>query len=395
VTAFAPDDPDFYQEDPYSAFRRLRGEDPVHWYERGGFWCLLKHADVELVSRSPQLFTNTRGIMIGGVNQGDQRPLGIPPTILEMDPPQHNRYRKLVIQAFTPQAIAKLEPRVRQIAREALDAVPRGETLDFVPAVSVPIPLYVIAEMLGVPKEDRPDFERWSDALIAAGGGLLDEHTTAATGELLGYFQRHLEERRRSPRDDLVSVLAEAQVDGDRLGDPEILMFCLTLLVAGNETTRNLISGGTWALAERPEQRRWLAADPARIPGAVEEMLRWWTPVWSFSRRARRDTVLRGREIREGEQVILLYPSANRDEEVWGDDAETFDVRRDHAGRRHLSFGFGEHLCLGAALARLEARVTFEELLRSHPHFELAGPPATLRSRLMHGVERLPLAFQA
>jgi cytochrome P450 len=394
TAAFVPDDPDFYLADPYPAFRRLRREDPVHWSEGAGLWCLLKHADVAHVSRNPQLFTSTRGIQMG-MEATNARPEGIPPTILEMDPPAHNRHRKLVIRAFTPRAIAALEPRIRQIARESLDEISAGETLDFIESMAVPLPMYVIAEMLGVPREDRDDFKRWSDAMIEAGGSGRTPESDVCTVELFGYFQQHLVERRREPRGDVLSMLAHAEIDGDRLTDPEILIFCLTLLVAGNETTRNLISGAVQALCEHPLQKRKLLAAPSLVPNAVEEVLRWWTPVWSFVRRATRDTELRGRRIAEGQALLLLYPSANRDEEVWGDDAESFDVTRSFHHRRHLSFGFGEHLCLGASLARLEARVTFEELLARFPGFELAGPIRPLRSRLMHGIEHMPVKFAA
>ena len=395
MDGFAPDCPGFFLGNPHPVFARLRREDPVPWYEgSGGAWCVLKHADVEAVSRNPRLFTSTRGIQIGLEVEG-MRPDMTPPTILEMDPPQHNRHRKLVIQAFTPAAASKLEPAVRRIARECLDAIEPGSTVDLVDALTVPVPMYTIADLLGVPREDRPHFKRWSDAMIAAGGGLRSADTDAALVEMLGYFQRILEARRREPRDDLVSTLANAEIDGDRLQDPEILMFCITLLAAGNETTRNLISGGTLLLARHADERRRLLREPGLLPGAVEEMLRWWTPVQSFIRVATADTQLRGREIRAGQVVLLLYASANRDEEVWGDEADRFDVARDHTRRRHLAFGFGEHLCLGAPLARLEARVVLEELLARFPAFELAGPPEMLHSRLMHGVEKLPVAVGA
>jgi len=393
MSAFAPDQASFYLDEPYRHFRRLRREDPVCWSEgSGGMWCLLKHAEIATVSRDPQRFTSTRGIQ-QGLGDQSERPLGIPPTILEMDPPAHNRYRKLVMQSFAPRAIARLEPRVREIARESLDGIAFGETVDFVDRVSVPLPMFVIAEMLGVPREDRRDFERWSNSLIDVGGGNETPENRAALGEMLRYFQEMLDARRRDPRDDLISTLAHAEIDGDRLAEPDLLMFCVTLLVAGNETTRNLISGGTLLLMEHPDQRRRLERDPTLLPNAIEEMLRWWTPVHSFTRTATRDTELRGRAIREGQNLLLLYASANRDEEVWGADADAFDIARDHTHRRHLAFGFGEHLCLGASLARLEARVAFEELLARRPRFEQAGEVERLPSRLMHGVTRLPVVF--
>jgi cytochrome P450 len=395
IRDFAPEDPEFYLDDPYPALRRLRREDPVHWYGKAACWCITKHADVEHVSRSPQLFTSSQGILLGYGREIDRR--GVPPTILEMDPPQHNRYRKLVIQAFAPRAVTALEPRIRAIARESLDVVPLGESVDFVDAVSVPLPMYVIAEMMGVPRADWSDFRRWADALVNAAGGLGDAGSDAmrgALGEMFTYFTGLVADRHRTPREDLVSTLVRAEIDGDRLTDPEILMFCATLLTAGNETTRNLISGGAFALIQHPDQKRALLADPGLIPNAVEEMLRWWPPLLSFSRHATSATSLRGKEISEGDCVLLLYQAANRDEEVWGEDAECFDVRRDHTRRRHLSFGFGEHLCLGAALARLEARVMFEELLARLPEFEPAGPIERQRSRLMNGIERMPVAFK-
>ena len=389
--SFAPDRPEFFLGDPYPVFRRLRREDPVPWYEgSGGAWCLLKHADIESVSRNPRLFTSTRGIQIG-LRVDDMRPRDEAPTILEMDPPQHNRHRKLVIQAFTPAAAAKLEPAVRRIARECLDAIEPRSVIDLVEALAVPVPMYTIADLLGVPREDRADFKRWSDAMIAAGGGYRSADTDAALLEMFGYFARVLEARRREPRDDLVSTLAFGEIEGDRLRDPEILMFCITLLAAGNETTRNLISGGALLLGRHPDERQKLIRNPDLLPGAIEEMLRWWTPVQSFTRTATADTEIRGRQVREGDKMLLLYASANRDEEVWGDDSDRFDVSRDHTRRRHLAFGFGEHLCLGAPLARLETRVVMEELLGRFPDFELAGPPVMLHSRLMHGVEGLPV----
>jgi cytochrome P450 len=391
---FAPDKAEFFLGDPHAVFRRLRREDPLPWYGgSGGAWCLLKHADILEVSRDPARFTSTRGIQIG-MQQVAVRPIDVPPTILEMDPPDHNRYRKLVIRAFTPGAALELETMVRQIARECLETVQPGEVMDLVDALAMPLPMYVIAEMLGVPRSDRADFKRWSDCMIEAGGGRRSPATDASMIEMLGYFKRHLGERRRAPKDDLISTLARAEIDGAALSDPEILMFCVTLLAAGNETTRNLISGGCLLLMRHPEQRRHLLAEPRLLPNAVEEMLRWWTPVQSFIRRATADTELRERRIREGEVVLLLYASANRDEEIWGADAERFEVGRDHTRVRHLAFGFGEHLCLGAPLARLEARVLFEELLARFPHFELAGEPELLPSRLMHSLERLPVVFR-
>jgi cytochrome P450 len=389
---FAPDQADFYMGDPNAVMKRLRRADPLPWYGgTGGMWCVLRHADLMAISRDPARFTSTQGIQIGMTDQA--RPAFTPPTILEMDPPQHNMHRKLVIRAFTPHATAQLETMVRAIARECIDAIEPGTTHDLVDALAVPVPMYVIAEMLGVPRSDRPAFKRWSDSMIQAGGGNRTPETDACLGEMLRYFAGVLAERRRAPKDDLVSTLARAEIEGAALTDAEILMFCITLLAAGNETTRNLISGGSLLLMQHPDERAKIVAEPELLPNAIEEMLRWWTPVRSFTRRATCDLTLRGKSVRAGDAVLLLYASANRDEEVWGDDSERFDVRRDHKRNRHLAFGFGEHLCLGAPLARMEARVVFEELLRKYPRFELASEPEMLHSRLMHGIEHMPVAF--
>ena len=395
---FAPDHPDFYLGDPDSAFRRLRAEDPVHWYEPGPFWCVTRHADVQQVSLSPRVFCSGQGTQIFEIPLVRQRMRagveGLARSIIQMDPPEHNRHRKHVIRAFTPRMVRSLEPRIREITVESLAQIPPGEPVDFVEAVSIPLSMLVIAEMLGVPGEDREDFRRWSDVMIEAGGGGVSEATVTTVAELFAYFGDTLRERRRQPRSDLLSALGAAEIDGEKLSEPQILMFCLTLLVAGNETTRNLISGGARALLEHPEQKRRLVDDPGLIPNAVEEMLRWVTPVRNFARRATRDTELGGRRIAEGDFAVLFYGSANRDEAVFGPEADRFDVGREDASR-HIAFGFGEHLCMGASLARLETRVMFEELLARLPHFEPAGPVQPLRSTLINGVERMPVVFKA
>jgi cytochrome P450 len=274
-----------------------------------------------------------------------------------------------------------------------VDALHPGEPVDFVEQVAVPLPLLVIAEMLGVPAADRARFKRWSDAMIAA-ADLGVAASIASVQELFGYFLEALAARRRAPRDDLVSALALAEVEGERLADDELLMFCMTLLVAGNETTRNLIAGGARALIDFPAQRRRLVADRTLLPAAVAEMLRWVTPVRAFARTATADTAIRGQRIAAGDYVVLLYASANRDETVWGPEADRFDVgRAPEAG--HLAFGIGAHSCLGANLAVLEAEVLFDELLRRFPDIELAtDEPLPVRpSNFIVGLEHMPVRF--
>ena len=393
---FAPDQVDFYLRDPHAAFRRLRAEDPLHWYAPGPFWCATRHADVIGISLTPRTFSSAHGTQLFEIPlrlAGRSLALESAPSIIRMDPPEHNRHRKLAISAFTPRMVAGLEPRVRALARESVAAIRPGETFDFVERIAIPLPMFVIAELLGVPNSDREDFRRWSDAMVEAGSSGPTEKTAGTVAELFGYMIAKAAECRRAPRADVLSRLALAEIDGERLTDAELGTFCLTLLVAGNETTRNLIAGGMRAMLENDGQWEKLCANPGLVPNAVEEMLRWVTPVQNFVRRVQHDTVLCGKQLRAGEYVALFYGSANRDEAVFGPDAESFDITRPGA-RRHVAFGFGEHLCLGASLARLEAQVMFEELIALGAGFSLAGPVEKLPSTLMNGLVRMPVHFE-
>jgi cytochrome P450 len=396
TAAFAPDRVDFHLGDPYPAFRRLRSEDPLHWYADGPFWCATRYAEVIEISRRPRSFSSAHGTQMFEIPRrvaGAVLAMEDAPSIIRMDPPAHNRHRKLVISAFKPRIVAALEPRVRTLARESVAAIRPGEPFDFVEQIAIPLPMFVIAELLGVPNSDYERFRRWSDAMIEAGSSGPGPETIRTVTELFVYMIEQVAERRRAPREDVLSQIALAELDGERLSDPEIGAFCLTLLVAGNETTRNLIAGGMRALLEDRPQWEKLCADPSLLPNAVEEMLRFVSPIQNFARRVQHDTVLAGQQLRAGEYVVLFYGSANRDETVFGADAERFDVTRANADR-HLAFGFGEHLCLGASLARLEARVMFEELIARGPGFALAGAPRKLPSTLVNGVAELPVVFE-
>lgn len=386
-------DPDFYLGDVQSVYRWLRTEAPVYWSEAAGLWALSKYADIQRVSKDPERFCSRRGVVVND----PMRLMGeipTPPSIIHMDPPGHNRYRKLVSGAFTPRMVAMLEPRIRELVRETLAAAPADGVFDFVEHVAMPVPMLVIAEMLGVPASDRDTFRRWSDAVIAGADADAAAAMMGEIAELFAYFQAMLERRRAEPRADLLSALASGVVDGDRLSDEEILMFCMTLLVAGNETTRNLVAGGTRTLLEHPGELRRLRADRTLLPGAIEEMLRWVTPIRCFIRTATCDTEVRGTAIPEGASLVLLYASGNRDEEVFGPTAGEFRIDRP-AEPAHLSFGFGEHFCLGASLARLEARLMFEGILDRWAGLELAGAPEPLRSTVMNGLVRLPVRARA
>jgi cytochrome P450 len=289
--------------------------------------------------------------------------------------------------------VAALEPRVRALARESVAGLRPGEVFDFVERIAIPLPMFVIAELLGVPSADYGDFRRWSDAMIEAGSSGPGPATIATVAELFVYMLGKTAERRSAPREDVLSKLALAELDGVRLSDAELGVFCLTLLVAGNETTRNLISGGMHALLADRAQWEKLCADPSLLPNAVEEMLRYVSPIQNFVRRVQHDTELAGKRLRVGDYVALLYGSANRDEAVFGADADRFDIVRANADH-HLAFGFGEHLCLGASLARLETQVMFEELIARGGAFSLAGPVRKLSSTLVNGIVELPVRFE-
>ena len=312
----------------------------------------------------------------------------IPGALLYVDPPEHARYRKLVNPGFSTARIRTLEESIRVRARSLLSEIKNGEITDFVQSVALPFPLLVIADLLGVPGEDWPRFAVWTDLMIAAASGITPE-SEAALIEMATYFLDLVAERRSNPSDDLVSMLCNIEVDGERLDDAELMMFYGQLLVAGNETTRNLVSGTFVALSEHPEQWSALRADPSAIPTAVEEALRWTTPVISFMRTATRDIELNGADIRSGDPVLMLYSSANRDETVFGDSAEDFDITR--SPNPHVSLGFGEHFCLGAVLARLEARIILEEAASAFTKIEPAGEVERLASGVIAGVVSAPL----
>ena len=379
-------DPQFHAGDPFPAFRRLRAEAPVYWHPIPGFWTLTRHEDVVAVSRDPATFCSSRGILLSDI----ERPVMPRQSIIYIDPPEHAKYRKLVQPAFSPGRLRAIEDHITVTVRELVATIADNGPSDFIDAFAAPLPLLVIADMLGVPGSDRERFKRWSDAIIEAGTQPTAENM-AQSVELLEYFGGVIAQRRARPGDDLISVLVHSEIDGERLEEFDLLMFCMTLLVAGNETTRNLLSHGALALATYPEQRALLAREPSLMPRAIEEMLRWGSPVASFMRMATRDTELRGTPIREGDRLLMLYAAANRDDAVFGADAEEFRVERDAS--RHVAFGFGEHFCLGAQLARMEARIAFAQLLECFERWELAGTVERLPSLFMRGIVHLPLSL--
>jgi cytochrome P450 len=296
---------------------------------------------------------------------------------------------------FTPRAIGRMQPAIRTRAAALIEAIPRGEVVDLVDTLAAALPVQVIADLLDIPEADRDDFRRWSDATIVAADGVahVSEDEQRAVGELLQYFETLGRTKADEPPSaGLVSLLAHAEIDGRRRSPTELVVFNMSLLVAGNETTRHLISGGLLAFSDHPDQWQALAADPGRVPAAVEECLRWVTPIQQFARTATRATDVGDAHIEGGDYLVMLYASGNRDERAFGPSASTFDALRD-VTTPNLAFGFGEHLCLGAALARLEVRVLFEELLARTNGVSIVGAGEWLPSSLVRGPHSLPAVF--
>ena len=397
----APDfgSPDFHHGDSDETFRQMRAEAPVHrWEPRPGFgiYILTRWADVREVSKRPKLFSSAHGIRLIDMLRRDANggEGGEHETIVHMDPPRHGQVRSLLNKVFTPRRVAELEPWMRGLIRERLHRLPATESIDLVAEIAAPIPAIAIARILGVPEDQWRDFQTSADALIQLDAGHLEgDDAKRAMKRVGGFFatlRSWIDERVSEPGDDLLSALVHVEQEGLRFDVEDVLTMAVTLLVAGNETTRTLISGACLALHASPEQRERLAAEPALMPGAVEEFLRWVTPVHGHARTATEDTEIRGVPIRAGEPIVMMYRSANRDEEVWPD-GDVLDVARPASSNPHVSFGYGEHFCLGASLARLEAQVVLEELLAHAPHFELAGEAVRQRSTHFNGIVRMPV----
>jgi cytochrome P450 len=385
-------DPQLYRDgDPFALYAQLRRQAPVAWHEGSGFWAVSTHPEVTSIGTDPETFCSSRGILVEEIGNSYDSP----PTMMHTDPPQHTRYRRLVQPGFKPSMVRLMEAGVASKARELIDLIDSGAPLDIVRSLSIPYPLQVICELLGVDGEQWPRFYEWSEAVIPGESDNSPEVRQQLQGEMWTYLIGVADERRLAPADDLVSVLATSGAgdgEGDgQLSEAELAMFLIQLLVAGNETTRNLLSAGLAALAEHPEQWAALRADRTLVPGAVEELLRWTTPVISFMRTATRATTIGQQAIAEGDPVLLLYAAANRDEAVFGPDAD--QLRIDRHPNPHVSFGFGPHFCLGAALARLEARTVLDLLLDRFATLDLVEPVERTPSPVIAGVRRAMLVF--
>ena len=377
---------DFWAGDPHAALAWLREHDPVHWNEPAGVWGITRYDDVRDISRRPDVWSSVGGI------RPDSGPTGM---MIEQDDPVHRRRRQLVSKGFTPMQIRSQEAKVRSIVDRLLDQVIDHGQCDFVTDVAAWLPLVMIGDALGFEDADHPTLLRWSDDLMRGLGQDDPDKLAAMMAAFEGYttyMAGVIADRRASPADDLTSILVHAEVDGDRFDDATLVHETLLILIGGDETTRHVITGGLYQLLR--DRRRWdaLLADRSLLPGAIEEMLRWVSPIKNMARTATCDVELRGRQIREGQKVLLLYPSANRDEEHFPDPF-TFDIERNP--NEHLAFGFGTHFCLGNALARLELRVLFEQLLERLPAIRLVDreEPDYRPANFVSGYETMKVAW--
>ena len=389
---------------PHEVWRRLRAEAPVARFEDTPipYWAVTRHADITSVGRQPDLFLNGPRLFVSarfddpGEGFGD---FERPPTLIEMDNPLHRKARKLISGRFTPRALRKIHADVDRIAKQIVDdLLEQGDmetSVDFVEKVSAPLPIAVIGWLLGVPEADWPKLFDWTNRMLGADDPEYapseENEAQRAIIELFTYFTHLVEARKNEPKDDLITLFANAEIDGKPLELIEVLSWCQIIVAAGNETTRNATSGGILAFAEHPDELRKLQADMSLLKPAVEEVVRWSSPIIHFARTAAADAEVGGVRIRKGDTLALFYPSANRDEAIFED---PYSFRVDRKPNRHIAFGVGEHFCAGAHVARLELEYAYRYLLPRIEEIELAGPVDRLQSNLVGGIKRLPVRYK-
>ena len=390
-------DPDLYVDGPiHEIFADLRRTDPVHWQpmpDEPGYWAVLKHADVAHVARHPELFSaEVQGVVLE--NMAPEQLEQSRNMLLMMDPPRHTAYRQPLADSFKVRTIGTMEQRIRALCRTILEEAGERGSVEFVHDVAGSLPSQVVGELVGIPEADWADIRTWAEQSTSnqdpelAGEGY---RTASGMTEMAIYAMGFAAQRRTEPpKEDLASLILAGNFGPGPMSDIEFASFFVQLVTAGNDTTKTLLSSGLEALLRHPEQLEALRQDPALIPGAVEEILRWANPLHYFRRTALADTELRGVPIAKGDKVAMWYTSANRDEEVFAD-AQAFDIRR--SPNPHLSFGFGQHYCLGVHLARLEGRVFFEELLAMFSSIEQTGEARRIRSNLNNGLKQLPVTL--
>lgn len=385
-------DPELYVSGPiHEIFAQLRRTDPVHWQEmpgEPGYWAILKHADVAHVARNPQLFSAEQaGVILE--NQPPERLEQTRNMLLMMDPPRHTDYRRPLAEHFKARVIGELEDRIRELTRALLESV--DGDVEFVHDVAGVLPSQVVGGMFGIPEADWPSIRRWAEQSVSQQDPELvgDFDVTAELTNMAVYaIQFSMARRAAPPQEDVTSLILAGAFGGKPMSDLEFGSFFTQLVTAGNDTTKTMLSSGLELLLAHPDQLRALRENPALIPGAVEEILRYANPLHYFRRTATADTEIRGVPIKAGDKVAMWYTSANRDEDVFAD-AQRFDIRRNP--NPHLSFGLAQHFCLGVHLARLEGRVFFEELLARFPKLEQTGDSRRIRSNLNNGLKALPI----
>jgi len=400
TTEFNPMTPNFLA-DPYAMYKSLLEHNPVSWNPMMEVWVLARYEDVDFVLTHPRMSADrqrARNRFAQMMQEQQQRfgPFSRAQTMLSSDPPEHTRLRRLVSKAFTPRAVEDLRPRIQEIVDFLLDEAEKKGSMDLVHDVAYPLPVIVIAEMLGVPAEDRAQFKKWSNEVVATLGGPFTppdvmERARAAIEALAEYLMPIIKERRERPKDDLISGLIAAEEQGQVLSEDEIFSTAILLLIAGNETTTNLIGNSMYALLTHPDQLRLLQDDPSLIKSAVEELLRFAGPVQATGRVLKEDMVVAGQQMTEGQTAFVLLGAANRDPAKWGPTANDLDLTRNPTD--HMAFGDGIHFCLGSPLARAEAQITIGTLVRRFPGLRLAGEPEWGGTFIIRGVKKLPLAW--
>ena len=396
---------------PYEDWATLRREAPVYWYDRPGvapFWSITKYDDIQRISRDPETFISSQRLVVRVAGSGDggaNDPELTVPNLINMDPPEHGKYRSATNRRFSPRGMRLLEDRIDEIAEVVIDdaaahlvnqLTDRREA-EFVRDVAAKMPMAAICELLGVDRDSWEDIFRWTNEFIGAEdpeyqqGRTRRETWQDGMRGLMGYFSEHIARKRREPDQSVMTTLVQAEIDGKPIPDKDILSYAILLILAGNETTRNATSGGLQALIEHPDQFARLREQPQLLDSAVEEMLRWTSPVVHFARTVTRDVEIRGVPIQAGETLAMWYPSANRDEDVF-DQPDVFDIGR--SPNEHLAFGgFGEHFCLGANLARLEMRSIYRHLMLRLDDIQFGGEIERLTSTLIGGIKRLPITY--
>jgi cytochrome P450 family 142 subfamily A polypeptide 1 len=381
----------WYAQNAHEVWTEMRQTSPVHWDPVAQVWGIAKYQDVTAVEKNPKTFSSHRAPRPHGEHL---------PMMISMDDPEHQRRRSLVNRGFTPKRVNAHEPMLRDLCRTIINKVAEKGSCDFVWEIAAPLPLLVIAELLGYDESWHDDLLRWSEELMIPSEPdltpeMIQQRIESGSRTIMEFREAQLgiiADRRQNPRDDVITTLCEAEIDGERLDDESIVQETLLILIGGDETTRHVISAGMLALLENPHQLAALRHGDADMAAAVEEMIRWASPVQNMGRTATQDVVIGDQKIREGQQLMLFYPSANRDDDVFAD-AQSFDIRRQP--NPHVAFGFGTHFCLGAALARLECRLMFTELLRRLPDLELTtdDPLPRRASNFISGLEAMPVTF--